>query len=186
MGINLRLMVFHGTQRARMRIKSQTMLDYPLLLANLQVEVRLATPSAAICALSRLTNHAKLVNQYSEKVLKGLESHQVGLKIASDFFKSSIGPLLNWAKNPRVKSELFMYRKSATAEKFSKLVSIPLEKLILTLNSFFEYLDLTKILPITQRRARIMSIRGLALSCAPNVTRISDINSFSRLYRGFA
>lgn len=169
-----------------MRIKSQTMLDYPHLLANLQHEVRLATPSAAICALSRLTNHAKLVSQYSEKVLKGLESHQVGLKIASDFFESSIGPLLNWAKNPRVKSELFMYRKSATAEKFSKLVSIPLEKLILILKSSFEFLGLSQILPITQRRAQIMSLRGLALSCAPNVTRISDINSSSRLYRGFA
>jgi hypothetical protein len=179
-------MVFYSKQRARKEDESQTMLDYPHLLANVQAGVRLETPGAAVAALTKLTNHAKILGQHSEKVLKALNSNQAGLKIASDFFESSIGPLLNWAKNPRVKSELFMYRKSATAERFSKLVSIPLEKLILILNSFFKFSDLNKILPITQRRAQIMSIRGLALSCAPNFTRISDINSFSRLHRGLA
>jgi len=157
----------------------------PISVADIQANLRLESPQAAIGVLSGLTNQAVLLNKYSQGVLLSQSATQAQITLAASFQKS-VGQLLSWAKNPRVKSELFMYRKSATAEKFSKLVSIPLEKLILILNSFFEYLDLTKILPITQRRARIMSIRGLALSCAPNVTRKSDINSFSRLYRGFA
>jgi hypothetical protein len=157
----------------------------PISVADIQAHLRLESPQTAIGVLSGLTNQAVLLNKYSQGVLLSQSATQAQIALAASFQKS-VGQLLSWAKNPRVKSELFMYRKSATAEKFSKLVSIPLEKLILILNSFLAYLDLTKILPITQGRARIMSIRGLALSCAPNLTRISDINSFSRLYRGFA
>ncbi len=155
----------------------------PIGVADIQAKLRLETPGAAIGVLSGLTNQALLLNKYSQRVLLSKGATDAQIKLAASFDKS-LGRLLSWAKNPRVKSELFMYRKSATAEKFSKLVSIPLEKLILVLNSFFEFSDLSKILPITQRRARIMSIRGLALSCAPNYTQISDINSFSRLLRG--
>jgi hypothetical protein len=108
------------------------------------------------------------------------------LKLAVDHFQKTIGPLLEWAKKPRVRSELFMYRRSVTGDKFSKLVSQPLEALVEIMVRFANVVSPKRIVENPQRRAQIMSIRGLALSCAPNYPRISDINSSSRLYRGFA
>jgi hypothetical protein len=108
------------------------------------------------------------------------------LRIAADQFQKTIGPFLEWAKKPRVKSELFMYRRSVTGDKFSKLVSKPIEALAEAMASFTKFITPKRIVENTQRRPQIMSIRGLALSCAPNFTRISDFNSFSRLHRGHA
>jgi hypothetical protein len=158
----------------------------PTNIAQLQVELRSESPRAAIGALAGLTNHEKLLGEYSQGVRQVLGVTQEQFKLAAESFEKTVGPLLNWAKNPRVKSELFMFRKSATGEKFSQLVTLTLEKLVLILNSFFEFLTSKNTTPINHKRAQIMSIRGLALSCAPNFTPISDNNSFSRLHRGIA
>ncbi len=108
------------------------------------------------------------------------------LRVVTDQFQKTIGPLLEWVKKPRVKSELFMYRRSITGDKFSKLVSKPIEALVEAMVVFAKFITPKRIVENPQRRTQIMSIRGLALSCAPNFTRISDINSFSRLHRGHA
>jgi len=108
------------------------------------------------------------------------------LRIATVQFQKTIGPLLEWVKKPRVRSELFMYRRSITGDKFSKLVSKPIEALVEALASFAKFISPKRIVKSPQKRAQIMSIRGLALSCAPNFARISDINSFSRSYSGIA
>jgi hypothetical protein len=79
-----------------------------------------------------------------------------------------------------------MYRRSITGDKFSRLVSKPIEALFQALQVFAEFIVPKFIIQKPQRRAQIMSIRGLALSCAPNMTRISDINTFSRSYSGIA
>jgi hypothetical protein len=158
----------------------------PASVANLQAEMRLESPSAAVAALTGLTNHAKLLNEYSQGVRQIANASQEQFKLAAQAFEKQIAPLLTWLKNPRVKSELFMLRRSATGEKFSQLVTLSLEKLILILNSLFDFFFSKSLPAITHRRAQIMSIRGLALSCAPNFTRISDINSFSRSYSGIA
>jgi len=108
------------------------------------------------------------------------------LRIATDQFQKTIGPFLEWAKKPRVKSELFMYRRSVTGDKFSKLVSKPIEALVEAMVIFAKFITPKRIVENPQRRAQIMSIRGLSLSCAPNFTRISDINTFSRSFSGIA
>lgn len=161
-------------------------MNCPTNVAKLQAELRLDSPRAAIGTLSGLTNQAKLLSEYSQGVHQVLGVTQEQFKLAAESFERAVGPLLNWAKNPRVKSELFMFRKSATGEKFSQLVTLSLEKLVLILNSLFEFSSLKSSTPFTHKRAQIMSIRGLALSCAPNFTPISDNNSFSRLHRGIA
>lgn len=161
-------------------------MNCPTNVAKLQAELRLDSPRAAIGALSGLTNQAKLLSEYSQGVHQVLGVTQEQFKLAAESFERAVGPLLNWAKNPRVKSELFMFRKSATGEKFSQLVTLTLEELVLILNSLFEFLTSKTSTPFTHKRAQIMSIRGLALSCAPNFTPISDNNSFSRLHRGIA
>ena len=160
------------------------MVNCPTNVAKLQAELRLESPRAAIGALSGLTNQAKLLSEYSQGVRQVLGVTQEQFKLAAESFEKTVGPLLNWAKNPRVKSELFMFRKSATGEKFSQLVTLSLEKLVLVLNSLFEFLTSKTPSPFSHKRAQIMSIRGLALSCAPNFTQISDINSMSRLLPG--
>ena len=162
------------------------MVNCPTNVAKLQAELRLESPRAAIGALSGLTNQTKLLSEYSQGVRQVLGVTQEQFKLAAESFDKAVAPLLNWAKNPRVKSELFMFRKSATGEKFSQLVTLSLEKLVLILNSLFEFLTSKNAKPITHKRAEIMSIRGLALSCAPNFTPTSDNNSFSRLHRGIA
>lgn len=162
------------------------MVNCPTNVAKLQAELRLESPRAAIGALSGLTNQAKLLSEYSRGVRQIVGVTQEQFKLAAESFDKAVAPLLKWAKNPRVKSELFMFRKSATGEKFSQLVTLTLEELVLILNSLFEFLTSKTSTPINHKRAQIMSIRGLALSCAPNLTRISDNNSFSRLHRGIA
>jgi len=183
-GINTRPMVFHSKQRARGC--KNTVVNCPTNIAKLQAELRLENPRAAIGALTGLTNQAKLLSEYSQGVREIVGVTQDQFKKAAESFEKTIAPLLVWAKNPRVKSELFMFRKSETGEKFSQLVRLSLEELILILSSLFGLFARKNFLPVTHKRAQIMSIRGLALSCAPNYTRISDINSFSRLHRGHA
>ncbi len=183
-GINLRPMVFHSKQRARG--SKNTVVNCPTNIARLQAELRLETPGAAIGALAGLTNQARLLGEYSQGIRKIAGASQEQFKIAAESFNKTMAPLLSWAKNPRVKSELFMFRKSATGEKFNQLIAISLEELVLILNAVFSFFSTNYSLPIAHKRAQIMSIRGLALSCAPNYTRISDINSFSRLHRGHA
>lgn len=120
----------------------------------------------------------------TKQAVFGASAEQI--KVVTDQFQKTIGPLLEWAKKPRVKSELFMYRRSITGDKFSKLVSKPIEVLIEVMAIFAKFITPKRIVENTQRRAQIMSIRGLALSCAPNLTRISDINLLSRSYSGIA
>ena len=100
--------------------------------------------------------------------------------------EKTIAPLIEWARKPRVQSELFMYRRSLTGDKFFKLVSYSLAEILDALLRALTFISPRSTLETQQKRAQIMSIRGLALSCAPNFTRISDFNSFSRLHRGHA
>jgi hypothetical protein len=107
------------------------------------------------------------------------------IRLATDQFNRTIAPLIEWAQKPRVRSELFMYKRSITGDKFFQLVSYSLEKLI---NFFFWAQVLTTPkwgYERQHKRAQIMHIRGLALSCAPNFTRFGDIN-LSRSYSGIA
>jgi len=106
------------------------------------------------------------------------------LQVVADRFQKTIGPLLEWAQKPRVRSELFMYRRSITGDKFSKLVAKPIELLVQALQRFAEFIIPKRLIQNHQRRAQIMSIRGLALSCAPNFSRKGDIKSLSRSYSG--
>lgn len=181
-GINVRPMVFHSKQRVRG--SKNTVVNCPTNIARLQAELRLETPGAAIGALAGLTNQARLLSEYSQGIRKIADASQEQFKIAAESFNKSIAPLLSWAKNPRVKSELFMFRKSATGEKFNQLVAISLEELVLILNSVFSFFTTNYSLPTAHKRAQIMSIRGLALSCAPNFSRKGDIKSLSRSNSG--
>ncbi len=183
-GINPRPMVFHSKQRVRGC--KNTVVNCPTNIAKLQAELRLENPRAAIGALTGLTNQAKLLSEYSQGMREIVGVTQDQFKKAAESFEKSIAPLLVWARNPRVKSELFMFRKSATGEKFSRLVTLSLEELLSILNSLLEIFASKTFLPLTHKRAQIMSMRGLALSCAPNSTRISDINLLSRSYSGIA
>lgn len=164
----------------------KTVVNCPTNVAKLQAELRLDRPWDVIGFVAGLTNQAKLLSEYSQGVRQAVEVTQEQFKLVAESFEKTVAPLLNWAKNPRVKSELFMFRKSATGEKFSQLVTLSREKLVLILNLLFEFFTSKTASPITHRRAQIMSIRGLALSCAPNFTPISDINLFSRLHWGIA
>ena len=109
----------------------------------------------------------------------------LALKLANKLQKS-VEPMLNWVKSPKGRCEMFMYKRSQIRDKFSKLVSTPIEFLIIVQQTVTKFLESKLATPVYGRRAQIMSIRGLALSCAPNFTRISDFNSFSRLHRGHA
>jgi hypothetical protein len=109
----------------------------------------------------------------------------LALKLANKVQKS-VEPMLNWVKSPKGRCEMFMYKRSQIRDKFSKLVSTPIEFLIIVQQAVTKFLESKLATPVYGRRAQIMSIRGLALSCAPNFTRISDFNSLSRLHRGFA
>ena len=103
-----------------------------------------------------------------------------------DSVQESAAPLLRWAKSPKGRIELFMYKRSQIQDKFSKLVSSPLDLLILVQQIVAKFFESKIAVPAYGRRAQIMSIRGSALSCAPNFTRISDINLLSRSYSGIA
>lgn len=162
------------------------MVNCPTNVAEIQAELRLENPRAAIGAISGLTSQAKLLSEYSQGVHQVTGVTQEQFKLIAESYEKAVAPLLAWAKKPRIKSELFMFRRSATGEKFSQLVAHSLEKLVLILNSLFEFFTSKTTSPITHKRAQIMSIRGMALSCAPNFTPISDINLFSRLHRGIA
>jgi hypothetical protein len=144
----------------------------------------LGNPTNSVPMLEGLRRQQALLQSIAltRQAMFGASAEQ--LKLATDHFQKTIGPLLEWAKKPRVRSEIFMYRRSITGDKFSKLVSKPIEALVEVMVRFAKFISPKRIVENPQKRAQIMSIRGLALSCAPNYTQISDINSFSRLLRG--
>ena len=125
-------------------------------------------PDAVIRAQTFMAAQANLASRLAHKV------------------QGSVEPMLNWVKSPKGRCELFMYKRSQIRDKFSKLVSTPIEFLVIVQQAVTKFLESKLATPVYGRRAQIMSIRGLALSCAPNFTRISDFNSFSRLHRGHA
>ena len=160
----------------------------PSKIVNHRIGLSLTKPSAAIAALAGPSYQADLLGEYCDGI-RELGMSNVApdrFKAAAETFEKAVGILLDWAKNPRVKSEIFMFRKCATGEKFSHLVAFSTEEIILIVNYIFEFLSASRSLPITHKRAQIMSIRGLALSCAPNFTSSSDVKSFSRSSWGIA
>jgi len=100
--------------------------------------------------------------------------------------EKTIAPLIEWARKPRVRSELFMYRRLITGDKFFKLVSYSLEEILDALLQALTLVSPKWTFETLKRRAQIMSIRGLALSCAPNFTRKDDIKLLSRSNFGIA
>jgi len=136
--------------------------------------------------LAGIQRQRALLMKLEQKQYRPMGSLASQMQIASESFQKTVAPLLEWAKRPRVRSELFMYRRAITGDKFSKLVSKPIEVLIEVLQTFADFITPNRMNHNPQKRVQIMSIRGLALSCAPNFTRISDINTFSRSFSGIA
>lgn len=151
---------------------------------DLRVPTTLRTPQNLSAMLLEAERKKSIYKQIAlvRKAIPNSSAAQI--KAASDQFQKAIAPLIEWAAKPRVRSELFMYRRSITGDKFSKLVSAPIEA---QLESFLVILDFVTpnwSADTSQKRAQIMSIRGLALSCAPNFSRKGDIKSLSRSYSG--
>lgn len=153
----------------------------PSLAAQLTDLMPMPTFQIASDWISRYIN-LDVVTQ-TQTIMTGLDNlaSRLDLKV-----QGSIEPLLNWVKSPKERCELFMYKRSQIRDKFSRLVSTSIEFLVIVQQAVTKFLESKLATPVYGRRAQIMSIRGLALSCAPNYTRISDINSLSRLHRGLA
>jgi hypothetical protein len=148
---------------------------------DLVVPTTLRTPQILSETLRTIEIKQRIFKEIAllREVIPAASTNQI--KVATDLFQRTIGPLIDWAQKPRVRSELFMYRRSITGDKFFQLVSYSLEKLL-----NFAFFSQVVTAPKwgnerLQRRAQIMSIRGLALSCAPNFIRFGDIN-LSRSY----
>lgn len=154
------------------------------------------SPTLSAAIRNSLSNQAAqivpdLVTRYLnlKSVNQALSFNDSHSSLATRLFNSvqeSTVPLLRWAKDPKGRCEFFMYKRSQIRDKFSKLVSTPIEFLAIVQQAVTKFIESKLANPVYGRRAQIMSIRGLALSCAPNFTRVSDIKSFSRLYREFA
>ena len=153
--------------------------------------------ASAIEASKRPHNLSDLVNNLVSRYVNvtGLETTQAFFAQQASLanrliapYQKAAAPMLKWINSPHGKCELFMYKRSQISAKFSKLVAGPLEFLVVIQRILISFFKSQLVIPQDRRgrRAQIMSIRGLALSCAPNFTRISDTNSFSRLYREFA
>lgn len=151
-----------------------------------RIPAALREPRTLEPMLAGIERQQALLLKLEQKQYKPMGSLASQMQIASKSFQKTVAPLIEWAKKPRVRSELFMYRRSITGDKFSKLVSKPLEVLLEAMECFARFITPKRIIQNLQRRAQIMSIRGLALSCAPNFTRKSDINLLSRSYSGIA
>ena len=148
-----------------------------------QLEQLMPLPASQIVPdwISRYINLDVVAQARTFMVSQATLASSLALKV-----QRSVEPMLNWVKSPKGRCELFMYKRSQIRDKFSKLVSTPIENLVIVQQTVAKFLESKLTTPVYGRRAQIMSIRGLALSCAPNFTRISDINSFSRLHRGLA
>ena len=147
-----------------------------------QINEKMLSPASLIApdSISRYLNLGVTAQARTFIVSRTLAS-SLALKV-----QGSVEPILNWVKSPKRRCELFMYKRSQIQDKFSKLVSTPIEFLLIVQQAVAKFLESKLGAPVYGRRAQIMSIRGLALSCAPNFARISDINLLSRSYSGIA
>ena len=136
--------------------------------------------------ITQVRRQQSLLETMQQRNFKPMGNYAAQAQLASESFQRAVGPLLEWAKKPRVRSELFMFRRTVIGDKFSKMVTTPISELLGLLHLIAESTFPQLGIRVTQRRAQIMSIRGMALSCAPNFSPISDINLFSRLHRGIA
>lgn len=149
-----------------------------------RVPVGLREPKTLEPMLAGIRRQQALLSKLEQKQYKPMGELATQMRTASESFQRTVAPLIEWAAKPRVRSELFMYRRSVTGDKFSKLVSAPIEALLETLLMVLDFVTPNWRADTCQKRAQIMSIRGLALSCAPNFSRKGDIKSLSRSYSG--
>ena len=145
-----------------------------------RVPESLREPKTLEPMLAGIKRQQILLSSLERKQFSPMGELSAQMKIASDSFQKTVAPLIEWARKPRVRSELFMYRRSKTGDKFSKLVNAPIEMLFVELVTIADFITPNWSADTNQKRAQIMSIRGLALSCAPNFTRKGDIKLLSR------
>jgi hypothetical protein len=151
---------------------------------SFRVPAGLREPKTLEPMLAGIRRQQALLSKLEQKQYKPMGELAAQMKIASESFQRTVAPLIEWAAKPRVRSELFMYRRSVTGDKFSKLVSTPIEALLETELIILDFVTPNWSADTSQKRAQIMSIRGLALSCAPNFSREGDIKSLSRSNSG--
>ena len=151
-----------------------------------RVPASLREPRTLEPMLAGIQRQQVLLQKLEQKQYKPMGLLAPQMQAASESFQKTVAPLIEWARKPRVRSELFMYRRSITGDKFFKLIKSPIEMLVQVLMAVAEFISPKWVADTSQRRAQIMSIRGLALSCAPNFTRNSDFNFLSRSFSGKA
>jgi len=92
--------------------------------------------------------------------------------------------ITRWARSNRGRIEMALYHKENKSEKLATFIAKVLDGFSL---AQFIATFLPSLLEFTKRksrRARLMALRGLALSCAPNLSRRSDMPFISRAIRG--
>ena len=136
------------------------------------------TESPAMKAVKEIAdNHRKLVTE--SPAMKAM-------KEMADNHRKQMEAITRYARSTRGRKEMSMYRKANKGEKLAAFIAK-------VLDGIFLLQSMAKVLPrlskFTKRkcgRARLMALRGLALSCAPNSSRTSDKLFFSRPMPGIA
>jgi hypothetical protein len=108
------------------------------------------------------------------------------MKDIADNHHKQMEALTRYARSTRGRIEMALYRKENKGEQLATLVAK-------VLDGFFLAQMMAKVLPGLSKfakrksgRARVMALRGLALSCAPNLFRKSDKLIISRAIPGIA
>lgn len=126
--------------------------------------------------------------QKVESNIKGLlgDQSKQHLKLATEKHLKSVAKLIEWAQKPSSRAQFHICRRQMIGTKFSSMVENKIEDL-----EFSDVrVEVSPIIPmelrLTNVRARMMSLRGVALSIAPNFLQMKRHQSFGRSILGIA
>jgi hypothetical protein len=141
----------------------------------------IAMPSVVISpAMDSMMDSVNRLNAYARSVTQSMklitESPTVNAFLAlGKKHQEHTRILRELVKNPRFKMEMQLFRKQKRGNGLFALLHKVIERVLFLISRIRTAINVKTHPENKSGRARMMGLRGLALSCAPNAKRVSDM-----------
>ena len=141
----------------------------------------IAMPNVVISpAMDSMMNSVNRLNAYAQSVTQSMklitDSPTVKAFVEmSKRYQEHTRILRELASNPRFKMEMQLLRKKERGNGLFALLHKVIERVLFLISRFRTVINVKTHPENKSGRARMMGLRGLALSCAPNAKRVSDM-----------
>jgi len=97
------------------------------------------------------------------------------LQSMGDKYRDQLKILRQWAQNPKHRMEMYQFRKQIKGAKLGAFLHKAIREVVSLCARAFTVINVRTRHEDKSGRERMMALRGLAQSCAPNSERVSDM-----------